>query len=131
MYGMALKRLSRRRSLSITSLIDVIFLLLLFFMLASTFSKFSEIDIASASSGNETAQSPPDVIELVIGAHHMRLDGIVLPAHGWTEALRSRLTNKTVISLSVAPQTSTQRMTDVLAELNEFPGLQVYVVEAP
>lgn len=128
---MALKRITRRRSLSITSLIDVIFLLLLFFMLASTFSKFSELDIAAAASGSEAMEEVPDILELVIDAHHMRLDGRVLPAHGWPAALEGRLTENTVVALSVAPEISTQRMTDVLAELNELPGLRVYVVETP
>lgn len=51
----------RRRPLSLTSLIDVIFLLLLFFMLSSTFTRFGEVSVtggpAAASSGG-----PPDVM---------------------------------------------------------------------
>ncbi|WP_321490010.1 biopolymer transporter ExbD [uncultured Hyphomonas sp.] len=128
---MALKRITRRRTLSITSLIDVIFLLLLFFMLASTFSKFSEMDIAAAGPGDEADSAASVVIELAIDAHHMRLDGAVLPAHGWTAALQARLTDDTVVALSVAPEIRTQRMTDVLAELNQIPGLTVYLVETP
>ena len=44
-----------------TSLIDVIFLLLLFFMLTSTFSKFAEIELAAATSGAgaATGAKPP------------------------------------------------------------------------
>ena len=53
---MSLKRVQQRRRASITSLIDVIFLLLLFFMLASTFSKFSEIDIAVASAAGRSEE---------------------------------------------------------------------------
>ncbi|MEM8921756.1 MAG: biopolymer transporter ExbD, partial [Pseudomonadota bacterium] len=49
---MALRRVRRRGRSSITSLIDVIFLLLLFFMLASTFTRFSEVDIAAASASD-------------------------------------------------------------------------------
>lgn len=51
----------RRRPLSLTSLIDVIFLLLLFFMLSSTFTRFGAVAItggSAASSGDET----PDVM---------------------------------------------------------------------
>ena len=128
---MALKRITRRRTLSITSLIDVIFLLLLFFMLASTFSKFSEVDIAAAAPGGEAPAEKPDVLALAIDAHHMRLDGAVLPAHGWTEALKGKLTENSVVALSVAPEIRTQRMTDVLAELNRIPGLTIYLVDTP
>jgi biopolymer transport protein ExbD len=35
-----------------TSLIDVIFLLLLFFMLSSTFSRFGEVELTAAAGGN-------------------------------------------------------------------------------
>ncbi|MEX0280950.1 MAG: biopolymer transporter ExbD, partial [Arenibacterium sp.] len=35
----------RRRVVSLTALIDVVFLLLLFFMLTSTFSSFGEIEL--------------------------------------------------------------------------------------
>ena len=51
--------ISRRRSIPITSLIDVIFLLLLFFMLSSTFSGYSEIELKSAASTVEVADVPP------------------------------------------------------------------------
>lgn len=52
----------RGRRLSLTSLIDVIFLLLLFFMLSSTFTKFSEVEITGGRSGFNTASSRPDVM---------------------------------------------------------------------
>ncbi|MEM7291024.1 MAG: biopolymer transporter ExbD [Pseudomonadota bacterium] len=49
---MQIETISRpRRYPSLTSLIDVIFLLLLFFMLSSTFSKYSEVELSSAKSG--------------------------------------------------------------------------------
>ncbi len=51
----------RARRLSLTSLIDVIFLLLLFFMLSSTFARFAEIDV-KAGGGSGAAASKPDVI---------------------------------------------------------------------
>lgn len=49
---MQLKAQPRRRfPLSLTPLIDVVFLLLIFFMLASTFMKFSAMPISGASGG--------------------------------------------------------------------------------
>lgn len=52
----------RGRRLSLTSLIDVIFLLLLFFMLSSTFTKFSEVEITGGSSGFNASSSRPDIM---------------------------------------------------------------------
>ena len=60
---------------SLTPLIDVIFLLLLFFMLSSTFSRYSEVSI----SGSGSAASPaaqPDVI-LAIANDELKLNGVV------------------------------------------------------
>lgn len=127
---MALKRIKRRRRASITSLIDVIFLLLLFFMLASTFSKFSELDISAAVAGDGPA-TPPRVLDLEIDPHHIRLDGKVLPAGRWHDAVRTAQTSDTVLALHVTGDVSTQRMTDILADLNRIPDLTVYVEDTP
>jgi biopolymer transport protein ExbD len=57
----------RRRPLSLTSLVDVIFLLLLFFMLSSTFTRFATVDVAGGRASADGAAKPPDVL--------VRLDG--------------------------------------------------------
>lgn len=60
----------RRRPLSLTSLIDVIFLLLLFFMLSSTFTRFAEVEITGGRAATASAAERPDVL-------------IRLSAEGW------------------------------------------------
>ena len=52
-----MRRLRRRRRLSMTSLIDVIFLLLLFFMLSSTFTRFAELELAAGGTGGSPMPS--------------------------------------------------------------------------
>ena len=48
-----------------TSLIDVIFLLLLFFMLSSTFSRFAEVEISAAAGGAAApSDTPPAFLRL-------------------------------------------------------------------
>ncbi len=51
-----------RRRLSMTSLIDVIFLLLLFFMLSSTFSRFAEIEVTGGAASASVQGERPDVL---------------------------------------------------------------------
>lgn len=46
-----------RRPLALTPLIDVVFLLLLFFMLASTFQKYGEVDLATPGTGVGAAKA--------------------------------------------------------------------------
>jgi len=48
-----------RRRFSLTPLIDVIFLLLMFFMLTSTFSRFADLDMARQSTSAGEAAVPP------------------------------------------------------------------------
>ncbi|MGB3596283.1 ExbD/TolR family protein [Pseudomonas neustonica] len=51
----------KRRGISLTPLIDVVFILLLFFMLSSDFMHWRQISLSSA---NET-ESKPDSVELI------------------------------------------------------------------
>ena len=55
---------SKRKRLSLTPLIDVIFLLLLFFMLSSTFTRFSQVEIKSGSSSLGTITKPDAILML-------------------------------------------------------------------
>lgn len=49
----------RGRRISLTALIDVVFILLMFFMLTSTFTRFKAVDFQSpVSSGEQSAEKP-------------------------------------------------------------------------
>ena len=63
-----------RRRLSMTSLIDVIFLLLLFFMLSSTFARFAEIEVSGGVASSTAAGERPDVL--------LRYDGVEWRVNG-------------------------------------------------
>jgi biopolymer transport protein ExbD len=54
----------RARRLSLTSLIDVIFLLLLFFMLSSTFTRFAEVELAGAQATTGSSGTPDVLVRL-------------------------------------------------------------------
>ena len=56
-----------------TSLIDVIFLLLLFFMLTSTFSKYGEVELMAA--GQATEGEAPQRLFVQLGAGSVSLNG--------------------------------------------------------
>ncbi|WP_417689612.1 ExbD/TolR family protein [Roseibium sp.] len=65
---------ARSRKLSLTSLIDVIFLLLLFFMLTSTFTKFGEVEIAPPG-GNGTGSGKGPGIIVSLSGEGLRING--------------------------------------------------------
>ncbi|WP_157016192.1 biopolymer transporter ExbD [Mesorhizobium xinjiangense] len=71
----------RRRPVSVTSLIDVIFLLLLFFMLSSTFTKFAEVEITGGRAGANVSGEAPDII-VRVGQEGWTVNGVSLDEDG-------------------------------------------------
>ena len=108
-----------------TSLIDVIFLLLLFFMLSSTFSKFSEVELASGAGGGTPSDNPPLFLQL--GPETLRLNA--------TETTISNLTNAPyfqdldpsaprTLLVSMQKDVTAQRLTDLLVALRTLKGVE-------
>ncbi len=57
-----------RIEINLTALIDVVFLLLIFFMVSTTFDRFSELQIQLPEADGEVSESQPELLELVIDA---------------------------------------------------------------
>ncbi|MEM8654318.1 MAG: biopolymer transporter ExbD [Pseudomonadota bacterium] len=121
-----------RRRLSMTSLIDVIFLLLLFFMLTSTFSKFAEVELTAggAGQGAEAAVVPP--LFLQVGESELALNGAAVAMDALGMSLRQDLPEGTVqpVLVSLRDGVTAQRLTDLLIVLRSVPGLRVTVLGA-
>ena len=110
--------------MSMTPLIDVIFLLLLFFMLSSTFSKFGEIELGSATSGAASSDTPAERAFVQLGADRLMLNGTPITL----EELEAQLeTGQVIVSLDEG--TSAQRLVDLLVRLRGRDGLTVTVLE--
>ncbi|WP_044045096.1 biopolymer transporter ExbD [Octadecabacter antarcticus] len=116
-----------------TSLIDVIFLLLLFFMLSSTFTQFSEIQLFGAQAGSKSRknQSEDVPIFLQLTQDALRLNGQEfnlsrLPA-GIT-SLRG-LDVQTVLVSATSDTVTAQRLVDTLVVLATLTDLNVIVLE--
>ena len=111
----------RRRALSLTPLVDVIFLLLLFFMLTSTFSRYGEIELSAASGGGGGT---------VGSARFLRLGEDALTLAGREVApgdLPALLEGERVL-LSLQGDVTSQRLIDVLAVLRRVPDLSLTVL---
>lgn len=113
-----------RRPLSMTPLIDVIFLLLLFFMLSSTFSRFAEIELTQAAAGSGGGTAPTDRVFLQLGPDRLVLNGASITL---ADLLTQVETGQVLISLDA--DTSAQRLVDVLVPLRGRDGLTVTVLE--
>ena len=117
----------RRRKLSLTSLIDVIFLLLLFFMLSSTFSQFSEVELATAGQG-QAAVSERRPIFVQLREDGLRVNAREVPLDGLAEALAALMEGEARALVSTGADVTAQRLTDLLLALRGIPGLSVQVL---
>lgn len=129
---MALRKVRPRKAASITSLIDVIFLLLLFFMLASTFSHFSELEIVAADDGGSTLSPDDSGLSLLVSADRLNLDGQFIEEADLAVAIERRMADlggQVMLSVSVDEGATTQRLVDILCSLPRKSSLDVKVVE--
>lgn len=78
-----------RKPIPLTPLVDIVFLLLMFFMLSSTFTKFSALDISASSGGETSIAKPtfPGVIIVVDGQGSITINGAATPLQGVASAL--------------------------------------------
>lgn len=127
---MSLRQRRVRKPLSITSLIDVIFLLLLFFMLASTFSKFSELELAGVAAAGAGSSDQSQVMALVVDETTLTLDGEALQSPELIARIELKLAQSPQLNLQVTERTSTQRLTDILVLLEPVNGLFVNMAAA-
>lgn len=113
-----------------TSLIDVIFLLLLFFMLTSTFTRFSEVELLSAASGATVSEQTP--IFLRMTEEGLSLNGQPVVLDALQERLQNRLSDtdaeQALLLVSPSKEVTSQRLVDVLVELRKLPEISVSVL---
>ncbi|SEP21657.1 outer membrane transport energization protein ExbD [Salinihabitans flavidus] len=113
-----------------TSLIDVIFLLLLFFMLSSTFTRFAEVELAAAGGGAGTSETRP--VYLSLGMQTLRLNGEEHALDDVAVTLNETKFEGDGLPVIVAlrAEVTAQRLTDLLAVLRGVPDITVTVLEA-
>jgi biopolymer transport protein ExbD len=116
----------RRRSLSLTSLIDVIFLLLLFFMLSTTFTRSAELPLVAAAAGSGPPQAAPVFLRLM--PEHVTLNGQPAMIETLTRQIADLAQPDPLVLISLAPDVTAQRLADLLVQLRAAPGLHVQVL---
>lgn len=110
------------------SLIDVIFLLLLFFMLSSTFSRFAEVELSAATGGASKANNEPPLF-LRLEVERLTLNGQETTLAALPETLKALETEEQTLLISLRAGVNAQRLTDLLVVLRGIPGLNVTVLE--
>lgn len=127
---MPLARPSRRRALNLTPLIDVVFLLLVFFMLASTFLKFGTVKLETAGAGG----APRDISKLALihvdANGRFRVAGVPVDASALDRALeRLRASGKTDAVLVLRKEARAADLIKGLTRVRKHGFASVRVVE--
>ncbi|AUQ56371.1 putative biopolymer transport protein (plasmid) [Phaeobacter inhibens] len=114
-----------KKRLSLAPMIDVVFLLLVFFMLASQFGRDRVVPLATGGAGS-TYQGPPRLV--LVTAEGLRLNGVPVEAETLAEQLTA-LTRKTSDAIILQPDASAslQQLMDAAGLLSGagFTGLMV------
>jgi biopolymer transport protein ExbD len=111
-----------------TSLIDVIFLLLLFFMLSSTFARHGELPFTAGSSGGAPQSDTPPLF-LRLGDERLTLNGSPVTPDALPAALAEQAPDGGPLILALTGAATAQGLVDVLAVLRRVPGFDVTVID--
>ncbi|CUH88910.1 protein TolR [Phaeobacter sp. CECT 5382] len=118
----------RRGRMSMTSLIDVIFLLLLFFMLTSTFSKYGEVELMAA--GQAQGGADRQMLFVTLAASGLALNGQPVDLGRIADLVRSQPQDGGghLVLISPDDRVSAQALVDLLATLRQVEKLQTVVL---
>ena len=119
----------RRRRPSLTPMIDVVFLLLVFFMLAARFGMDTTLSLATAPTGVSTYNGAPRLIEVAPNGA-LFLNGMALPADTLVTRLEQLLpTPADIVVLRPRMGAQSQDLVDVLLLLRAAQITNVKIVE--
>ena len=117
-----------KKRLALTSLIDIIFLLLLFLMLTSTFSKFSEIELSVATTAAKNKVSEK-ILFLRVSAVRIDLNSGEVEMNSLAKSIESFTQNtKASLVISMDQDVTSQRLVDILGIVANIEGLSVNLI---
>ena len=120
----------KRRPITLTPLIDIIFLLLMFFMLSSTFTRFAELPLMNAGGGAVADSAPPLFLQLT--ADGLRLNGAALSLEALPAALAEVEPTadgaRVTLLVTLDEAVTSQDLVDLLAMLRSRTWLAVSVL---
>ncbi|MBF9060968.1 biopolymer transporter ExbD [Rhodobacterales bacterium HKCCSP123] len=109
-------------------MIDVVFLLLVFFMLAARFGQEGALDLSLAGGGAGTWAGPPRLVQL--GEDGLRLNGVARDEQGLIQALTGLVGSETdLILIQPDEGAALQRLLDTMALLQGAGFTNLALVE--
>ncbi len=129
---LASERRRSRARIGLTPLIDVVFILLVFFMLASSFLDWRSIELAASARGPAAGTGFEGAMLVEVGAAGLRLGGVALSDEALSARLAERLAAAPGQRVLVQPDrgVAMQRVVDVLDRLDAAGARAVALVRA-
>ena len=121
---------TRRRRIGLTPMIDVVFLLLVFFMLAARFGVTDAIPVTLSGGAAQPYDGPPRLIE--IGPDTLRLNGSTTALTDLADGISALVSGpEDPIVLMPVEGSDLQRLLDVAAALRAAGFESLILVDAP
>lgn len=114
----------KRRRIGLTSLIDVVFILLLFFMLTSTFTRRQQLSLASPVTSSSADPEPPQRLSLSASAN-LRHWGQTPPLTD--QSLIEIFDRNKPLVISASEETSVQTIVSALTHLDHLGFKQLSI----
>ncbi|MBT8459342.1 MAG: biopolymer transporter ExbD [Boseongicola sp.] len=113
--SLMLQTMRRRRSMSLTPMIDVVFLLLVFFMLAARFDQTQSLPITLGTAGSDYS-GPPRLVDVT--PESVLLNGVETEVSALAWALLPLMENTDdIVILRARSDADVQRLVDVMGIL--------------
>lgn len=117
-----LRSKARRRTISLTPLIDVVFILLLFFMLTSTFIRWQQMELAVAASSTQSESPPhPPLVAQLYPDGDLRVDGQRFSSAD--DAALAALLSGTAHSLVIVQADESSRIQQIVSAIDRLERL--------
>lgn len=122
---------AKTRLIPLTPLIDVVFILLVFFMLASSFSNWRSLDLKIAAEGGATASGPRALLIDLGDDGDLRLNGAILTEPDLAARIEAALaqTPGRVVLVRPADTVSLQRTVDLLDLLKRAGASEISLAD--
>lgn len=122
----------RRLAISLTPLIDVVFILLVFFMLASSFSHWRSLSLSAARPGGASVNAAEGAMLVEVIEQGVRLSGEVLSSEMFEARIAARLEARPDqrFLLRAAPGVALQPVVDTLDRLAALGAADVTLAAA-
>ena len=124
---------STKALISLTPLVDVVFILLVFFMLVSSFTSWQQVELALSGQGAGSANRRPSITLSVLGGGRYLINDLEMNAARLRDRLRRdpRLEEGAMVFVAPTSSASVQDITSAMELLGALGIGQAALIEGP